>query len=102
MKYVVYMIQCIGNTKEISYKINFINRPPYRKHLLCIANQLNKQLSDDTWYTKAEVDGKIDCLKEVYVNFTDFVDHKASTECGWDDDKGTIIWTPKQWDTLER
>lgn len=75
-------------------------RLPYGKHAPRITKKLNKRLSNSTMYTQKQVEGKIKLLKELYVNFSDFVHDKAGTDCGWDEDLGTMMGTPEHWEHL--
>jgi hypothetical protein len=55
---------------------------PYGKHGHHITKKLNKRLRGDTVYTMKQVKGKIKLLKELYVDFLDFVHDKTGTVVG--------------------
>jgi hypothetical protein len=74
--------------------------PPHGKHATRIMKKLNKRLRDGTVYTVKQVEGKIKLLKELYVNFSEFVRNKVGADCRWDDDLGTLTGTPKQWENI--
>ena len=75
--------------------------PPYGKHVSHITDKLSNRLCDGTVYTVKQVEGKIKLLKELYVNFSDFVHDKVGTGCGWDDDLGTVTGTSEQWEHIQ-